>query len=79
MPQSYDTIDIQHLKETASSAGYKIIEHRIHEMMATKFRELQSDLDPMATAKCRGFLEAIRTVLGLPEQLETEMRQSAKD
>jgi hypothetical protein len=40
---------------------------------------LQSDLDPVATAKCRGFLEAINVVLGLPERLEAEMRQSAKD
>jgi hypothetical protein len=79
VPQSYDTIDIQNLKETAQSAGYKIIERRIHETMATKFRELQSDLDPVATAKCRGFLEAIRVVIGLPEQLETEMRQTARD
>jgi hypothetical protein len=79
VPLLYDTIDIQNLKETAQSAGYKIISQRIYDMMSAKFRELQSDLDPVATAKCRGFLEAINVVLGLPERLEAEMRQSAKD
>lgn len=79
MPPSYDTVDIQHLKETANSAGYQIIQRRLGEMAQAKYRELQGDLDPYYTAKCRGYLEALGVVAELPAMLEAEMRRSAKD
>jgi hypothetical protein len=67
-----EKLDLEHLEQCALSRGYQILCIRIQQMISQKTKALVGDLDPIATAKCRGELAALHTVLNLPSILSRE-------
>lgn len=67
-----DEIDREHLRQTLETRGWQIIEQSIREIAGRKLQSLRQDLDPVQTAKVRGFLDALDHVLALPKTLLKE-------
>ena len=73
-----DRVDLNHLEETTSQRGYQILCERVQQMLARKVELLAGDAAPLATAKLRGEIGALRTVLELPEILKSEFLSKGK-
>ena len=78
MTEPYTGDDLDAIRTVRIHAGHQLVMGRIREELERRRRELESDLDGLATAKCRGKLEALKTALAIPEILEAEISDSLK-
>jgi hypothetical protein len=71
-----DGIDVSHILQVTTSAGYQLIVERIQAMHAAKMRELRnSKLTHDETQALRGFLDGLDRCLAVPETLRAEFER----
>lgn len=68
-----DSHEIDALSDLERSEGYKLFCERVDDLIATKCRELEGDLDEVKSAKLRGQIKALRDVLTIPKVLKGEI------
>ena len=56
----------------------ELLRMRMQHMLSQKLQALTSDLDHEKTAKARGYIEALGSVINLPEIMMGELEKKAK-
>ena len=80
MTRQLDKIDAEHIRETVETQGYRLIVDRLQARLDALVVDLCTDQSVEKTAKTRGQITEIKTILGLPERLIKEANANpAKD
>lgn len=72
-PEPPDSAEIDALKELQRSPGYELVMERIEEEMERRRDQLEDLCTQQLTDYTRGYLKALRTVLGIPQILIDEI------
>jgi len=75
----YDSGDLDAIRELEASPGYSLVRGRLLEELERKRSELERPADGEKTAMLRGAIAQLRTVLSVPEILQSEIRGSLKE
>lgn len=67
-----DVRDREAIEEMIESHGWKLFARRVERVIDSKRRDLERDLPERDTAAVRGFLDGVRSVLGIPKILIVE-------
>ena len=78
MPTPKDEIDLNHLRDTASSAGYNMIAERIVVMLEGARLQCERPSQIQNVAFAQGQVAALRVVLDLPQIIEAEILAARK-
>lgn len=68
-------MDAEYIEEMLRSPGWKLFRQRLAETQGAKVREIILDQPTEKTERIRGFLQAIETVLQIPEIIMSESRK----
>lgn len=77
--EKLDAVDAEKVRQVMASYGWQLIRTRLHQTVAAKVEELKRPLDPTETAACRGMIEGLELALKIPEILEREGEENAKN
>lgn len=69
----YTSADLDALSDLVGSPGYKLFRDRVESELERRRTELERQGD---AGECRGRVAALRTVLGIPEILRSEMKNT---
>jgi|GEM_PF-4655106 len=72
--QELDHLDEAEIEHFVESRAWRILYQRLRQCEQDKLKQLRSDLDPIETAKVRGFLAGLDFAMHLPEYLMAELR-----
>jgi len=70
-----DSAELDAIKELRRSPGYQLVETRIKEELHRKRLLLEMQGPELPFAKTQGYIEALKTVLAIPEILENELKE----
>jgi hypothetical protein len=72
----FDETELEALKATLQSPGWKLIATRIQHAKVQAVNDLTQDQPELGTAKKRGFIEGLTTALAIPDILMAEAKRS---
>ncbi len=71
----FDETELEALKATVSSPGWKLIAARIVKAKAQAVNDLTQDQPELSTSKKRGFIDGLSTALAIPDILMAEAKK----
>lgn len=75
----YTADDLDAIDTLPMSPGFPLFLARVQQLLDRRRREIEQDGGPEETAKLRGRIDELKTVLGLQEIMRDEMRAELKE
>jgi len=79
MRAPYTTADLDAVVELQRSPGYALVVERINQELERRRHELEQPIGIEGTSLARGQVQALRTVLSIPQILQQEMKKATKE